>query len=76
MQTVLGEDVTESETAPTDEMVATEIMQMPVVGAQRSVKPDRVIKAGKEESRQAGFRVRLVVDLRCDRMTTPHGITG
>ena len=46
---VSAEDMTEGESAPADKMMTGEVVQMPPIRSQLSVKPDRVIEAGTEE---------------------------
>ena len=44
----LGEHVAERETPATDEVEAGEVVQMPPIGPQSAVEPDRVVEAGAE----------------------------
>ena len=50
----LVEDVTDRQPAATDVAMATEVVQVPLVGSQRCVEPDRVVEAGGEQSVIAG----------------------
>src|SRR5258708_3680582 len=63
------EHVTDRQSPTADEAVAREIVQVPGVGADGSVEPDRVVEAGGEE-----HSVAHLFGLGADGMRPDHGV--